>query len=204
MTSNLHLLSGTGVANMGDLTHSRRRFMSRTGGLSAVAVALLAGKDALAQGMQADMSKDVGILNVALGLEHEAINAYQLGAGSGLLQKPVLDIAVQFQGHHKSHRDALIATIQKMGGTPVMEKKLDEYAKALKADTLKNQTDVLDLAARLELGATNAYLGVIPAFGSKDLAKVAARLAADETMHYTILTNALGRPLPAGALSFGA
>lgn len=183
---------------------SRRAFMGRTGTLSAVAVAMLAGKDALAQGMSGDMSKDVGILNVALGLEHEAINAYQLGAGSGLLQKPVLDIAVQFQSHHKAHRDALIATIMKMGGTPVMEKKLDDYAKALKADTLKNQGDVLDLAARLELGATNAYLGVIPAFGSKDLAKVAARLAADETMHYTVLTSALGRPLPVGALSFGA
>ena len=183
---------------------SRRGFMGRTGGLSAVAIALLAGKDALAQGMQGDMGKDVGILNVALGLEHEAINAYQLGAGSGLLQKPVLDIAVQFQGHHKAHRDALIATIQKMGGVPVMEKNLGDYASALKADTLRNQGDVLDLAARLELGAINAYLGVIPAFGSKDLAKVAARLAADETLHYTILTNALGRPLPSGALSFGA
>jgi rubrerythrin len=183
---------------------SRRSFLSSTGSLSAVAVAMLAGKDALAQGMTGDPSKDVAILNVALGLEHEAINAYQLGAGSGLLQKPVLDVAVKFQGHHKAHRDALIATIQKMGGTPVAEKKLDEYAKALKADTLKNQGDVLDLAARLELGATNAYLGVIPAFGNKDLSKVAARLAADETMHYTVLTQALGRPLPGGALSFGA
>ena len=183
---------------------SRRGFMGRTGSLSAVAIAMLAGKESLAQGMQGDMGKDVGILNVALGLEHEAINAYQLGAGSGLLQKPVLDIAVQFQGHHKAHRDALIATIQKMGGTPVAEKKLGDYAIALKADTLRNQGDVLDLAARLELGAINAYLGVIPAFGSKDLAKVAARLAADETMHYTILNSALGRPLPAGALSFGA
>ena len=187
-----------------DLPASRRSFMGRTGGLSAVAIALLAGKDALAQGMQADMGKDVGILNVALGLEHEAINAYQLGAGSGLLQKPVLDIAVQFQSHHKAHRDALIATIQKMGGVPVMEKKLGDYATALKADTLRNQGDVLDLAARLELGAINAYLGVIPAFGSKDLAKVAARLAADETLHYTVLTSALGRPLPSGALTFGA
>ena len=186
------------------LAASRRAFMGRTGTLSAVAVALLAGKDVLAQGMAGDMSKDVSILNVALGLEHEAINAYQLGAGSGLLQKPVLDIAVQFQGHHKAHRDALMATIQKMGGMPVAEKKLEDYAKALKADTLRNQGDVLDLAARLELGAINAYLGVIPVFGSKDLAKVAARLAADETMHYTVLTNALGRPLPAGALSFGA
>jgi Ferritin-like domain len=183
---------------------SRRSFMGSAGMLSAGAVALLAGKDALAQAMGGDMSKDAAILNVALGLEHEAINAYQLGALSGLLQKPVLDIAVSFQSHHKGHRDALIATIQKMGGTPVAEKKIDEYAKALKADNLKNQGDVLDLAARLELGAINAYLGVIPAFGSKDLAKIAGRLAADETMHYSILTNALGRPLPVGALTFGA
>lgn len=183
---------------------SRRSFMRRSGGLSAVAVALLAGKDAMAQGMGGDMAKDVSILNVALGLEHEAINAYQLGAGSGLLQKGVLDVAVSFQGHHKAHRDALIATIHKLGGTPVAEKKLDDYAKALKADTLRNQADVLDLAARLELGAVNAYLGVIPSLGNKDLAKVAARLAADETMHFTVLTNALGRPLPAGALSYGA
>ncbi len=181
---------------------SRRVFTGAT--LSAVAVALLAGKDALAQGASGDMAKDVAILNVALGLEHEAIGAYQLGAGSGLLQKPVLDVAVAFQGHHKAHRDALIATIQKMGGTPVPEKKLEDYAKALKADTLKSQADVLSLAAGLELGATNAYLGVIPGLMSKDLAKVAARLAADETMHYTVLTQALGRSLPSGALSFGA
>lgn len=183
---------------------SRRSFMRRGGALSAVAVALLAGKDALAQGMSADVSKDVSILNVALGLEHEAINAYQLGAGSGLLQKGVLDVAVSFQGHHKAHRDALIATIQKLGGKPVEEKKLDDYAKALNAGALKNQADVLDLAARLELGATNAYLGVIPSFKDTALAKVAARLAADETMHWSILANALGRPLPAMALSFGA
>jgi rubrerythrin len=183
---------------------SRRGFIRGGSALSAVAVALLAGKDVMAQGMKGDTSKDVDILNVALGLEHEAINAYQLGAGSGLLQKPVLDVAVQFQGHHKTHRDALVATIQKLGGKPVAEMKLDEYAKALNAGALKSQGDVLDLAARLELGATNAYLSVIPALGDRELAKVAARLAVDETMHYTVLTSALGRSLPPGALSFGA
>ena len=183
---------------------SRRGFLRTGGTLSAVALSMLAGREALAQGMKADAGKDVEILNIALGLEHEAINAYQLGAGSGLLQKPVLDVAVQFQGHHKVHRDALAATIQKLGGTPVAEKKLDDYAKALNAAALKNQGDVLDLAARLELGATNAYLSVIPALNDRELAKVAARLAADETMHFTVLTSALGRPLPAGALSFGA
>ena len=100
---------------------SRRGFLGTTGTLSAVAVAMLAGNEALAQGMGNDPAKDVSILNVALGLEHEAINAYQLGAGSGLLQKPVMDVALLFQSHHKAHRDALIATIQKLGGKPVAE-----------------------------------------------------------------------------------
>lgn len=185
----------------------RRSFLALTGqaSLSAAAVGLLAGQSGLASAQSSSaMAADVGILNVALGLEHEAINAYQLGAGSGLLQKPVLEIAVQFQSHHKAHRDALIATIQKMGGQPVGEKSLDEYAKALDAASLKNQADVLGLAAKLELGAINAYLGVIPAFKETKLAQVAGRLAADETLHWTVLSQALGRSLPATALSFGA
>jgi hypothetical protein len=113
-------------------------------------------------------------------------------------------VAVAFQSHHKAHRDALIATIQKMGGTPVAEKKLDEYAAALGASSLKSQADVLTLAAKLELGAVNAYLGVIPSLKDNKLGQVAARLAADETMHWTVLSQAIGRALPAGALSFGA
>ena len=79
-----------------------------------------------------------------------------------------------------------------------------DYATALGAGGLKSQGDVLTLAARLELGAVNAYLGVIPSLGDKDLAKVAARLAADETMHWSLLANALGKPVPMAALSFGA
>jgi Ferritin-like domain len=186
---------------------SRRSFLSKSAGgamLSVAAIGLLAGNSKLAHAQSGDAGKDVGILNVALGLEHEAINAYQLGAQSGLLQKPVLDVAVLFQSHHKAHRDALVSTIQKMGGRAVAEKSIAEYATALKADTLKSQADVLALAARLELGAANAYLGVIPAFADKNLAQISGRLAADETAHWTQLNAALGRPFPANALSFDA
>ena len=185
---------------------SRRTFMGRSSGLmlSGAAVAMLAGNSRLALAAGGDMSSDVGILNVALGLEHEAIAAYQLGAESALLQKPVLETAVLFQSHHKGHRDALAATIEKMGGKPVATKSNADYATALGAGGLKNQADVLTLAARLEMGAANAYIGVIPAFASHDLAKIAARLAADETMHWTLLSNALGKPVPVAALSFGA
>lgn len=185
---------------MKEMILDRRGFVRSSAMLSAGAVALLAGAPVRAK---VDAASDVRILNVALGLEHEAINAYQLGAQSGLLQKPVLDTAVKFQSDHKAHRDALVATIRKLGGVPVEEKKLDEYARALRADTLKSQGDVLELAARLELGAINAYLGVIPSFKDAQLAKVAGRLAADETMHWTVLNQALGRLLP-GPLSFGA
>jgi rubrerythrin len=184
----------------------RRNFLGHASGvlLSASAVALMYGCESMAQTSNKTEAQDVQILNTALGLEHEGINAYQLGAESGLLEEGVLAIAVQFQSDHKVHRDMLVATIQKLGGKPVAELKIGDYAKALKADTLKSQADVLSLAAKLELGAINAYLGVIPSFKSGDLAKVAGRLAADETLHWTVLTQALGRPLPTKAPFFGA
>jgi hypothetical protein len=186
---------------------SRRALLADAGRLtlSAGAIALLAGNDALANTAGADASKDTGILNIALALEHEAIAAYQIGAESGLLAKEVLPVAVLFQSHHKAHRDALAATVRKLGGTPAAEQTMDAYVKSSKLNVaaIKSQGDVLALAQRLELGAANAYLGVIPAFGDRELAKIAGRLAADETMHYTALTQALGGKLPSGALSFG-
>ncbi len=189
-----------------DILNMPRRRFAGTGALtlSAGVIAMLGGSPGLARASSMDPAKDVGILNVALGLEHEAIGAYQLGAESGLLSKGVLDVAVLFQSHHKAHRDALVATIRQLGGTPVAERTSAEVARAIKADTLRSQADVLEAAARLEMGAANAYIGVIPAFTDSALAKVAARLAADETMHWTALAGALGKALPMNALSFGA
>ena len=186
--------------------NTERRALLRSAGtigLSAAAIAVMGGCESMAASNSA-IAEDVEILNVALGLEHEAINAYQLGAESGLLEKPVLNTAVLFQSHHKAHRDALVATIKKLGGMPVAEKSMKDYAAALNAGSLKSQGDVLALAARLEKGAANAYLGVIPSFSDKGLSQVSARLAADETMHWTVLASALGQPLPDKALSFGA
>lgn len=192
----------------------RRRFLRNTSAvtLSATAIALLGGCESMAA-RQDDMSGmangdaaagDIDILNVALGLEHEAISAYQLGAESGLLKQGVLDVAVLFQSQHQEHRDTLAATIGKLGGSPVEAKMQSDYAQALKAGTLQSQSDVLMLALRLEKGAANAYLGVIPSFSDDALARVAGRIAADEAMHWTVLSQALGRPLPQNALSFGA
>ena len=182
-----------------------RRTALKTGGmglLSVAAIGILAGEPAMAKAAAAS-SADADILNVALGLEHEAIAAYQIGAESGLLQKPVLDAALLFQSHHKAHRDALIAAIGKLGGTAVAAKSTQDYITALNVAAVKSQTDILRLAQKLERGAANAYIGVIPSFSNVAFAQVSARLAADETMHWTVLTQVLGDALPAQALSFG-
>ncbi|MDB5799447.1 MAG: hypothetical protein JWL63_386 [Rhodocyclales bacterium] len=174
---------------------ARRLFLGRSGGLvlSGAAVALLCGNDALAATTGGGKMEDVSILNTALGAELEAIAAYQLGAESGLLQKPVLGIAVSFQGHHKEHAAVLAKTIEKLGGKAVSAK--DKYN--FPVDQLKTQADVLRFAARLEQGAVSAYLGAVPLFGNRDLAKAAASILGDEAMHWAILRQALGEvPVP--------
>ena len=183
------------VTRAGIATHLDRRQLFRSAGgatLSAAAIAILGGCMTTANATMASAA-DVDILNVALGLEHEAINAYQLGAESKLLQKPVLDLAVTFQGHHKEHADLLAKTVEKLGGKPVAAKANYNFP----ADQLKSQADVLKFAARLEQGAVSAYLGAVPLFGSRDLSKAAASILGDEAMHWAVLRQALGEaPVP--------
>ena len=182
---------------------SRRGFFSGLGKvtLSTTAIALLAGQDRLSFISSANaetMNNDVVILNAALGAEQEAIAAYQLGATSGLLQKPLLDLAVQFQGHHKEHAAALAATVTKLGGTPVEAPKSYSFP----TQKLKSQADVLAFAAELEKGAVSAYLGAVPILTDRDLAKVAASILGDEAMHWAVLRHALGQnPVPTAFLS---
>jgi hypothetical protein len=176
-----------------------------TGGaktLSAAGVIALLGLPGAALAA-ANPSQDVALLNAALALEHEGIAAYQLGAESKLLAPPVLAIAVTFQGHHKQHRDDLIAAVKRLGGAPVGPKALGDYAKELDAAALKDQAGVLKLALRLERGATNAYLGIIPSLAGTDLHTLAARTACDEAFHAAILGQALNEAIPQKAPMFG-
>ena len=182
---------------------NRRSFFSGLGAvtLSATAIALLAGRDGLSLIGAANaetVNNDVAILNAALGAEQEAVAAYQLGATSGLLQKPILDLAVQFQGHHREHAAALAATVKKLGGTPVEVPKSYSFP----TQKLKSQADVLAFAAELEKGAVSAYLGAVPILTDRDLAKVAASILGDEAMHWAVLRQALGQnPVPTAFLS---
>jgi rubrerythrin len=181
---------------------SRRRFISRAGALtfSGVAVAMLGGRSAaLAAGTSdAAIQQDIRILNTAIAAEHEAVAAYQVGAESGLLEQPVLKVAVTFQGHHKEHVDALAKAVRSLGGDAAGPLQAYDFP----VHKLKNQTDVLQFAAGLERGAVSAYAGAIPVFDNRDLSAAAASILADEAMHWAVLRNALGLdPVPGAFFS---
>lgn len=185
----------------GEIINQGRRSFFRTTGkttLSAGAVLMLAGCGSSQVAHAASAEADANILNSALGAEQEAIAAYQVGAESGLLSKPVLDLAVQFQGHHKEHADVLAKTVRDLGGSPV--EPLARYD--FPTDQLKSEADVLRFAAGLEKGAVSAYLGAVPLFEERELAKAAASILGDEAMHWAVLRSALGEnPVPVAFVS---
>lgn len=181
--------------NMPTPAAARRIFLGRSGGLvlSGAAIALLAGNEALAAKSGGAQAGDVKILNGAIAAELEAIAAYQLGAESKLLTKPVLDLALAFQGHHKAHVGVLVATVEKLGGKPAQAKSPYNFP----VEKLKAEIDVIRFAAQLEQGAVSAYVAAVPLFGNRDLARAAATILGDEAMHWAILRQAMGEvPVP--------
>lgn len=190
-----------------DTTALARTLLSRraalkiasAGSLSVPALALLGGRDRIALAAGQDVTEeDISVLNTALSAEYEAIAAYGFGVESDLLRPASRDLAVAFQGHHREHADALAATIARMGGTP--GKPASEYAFGVEG--ISNEADVLSFAASLEKGAVSAYLGAIPLFADRELAKVAGSILGDEAMHWAVLRYALGQaPVPGAFVS---
>ena len=132
--------------------------------------------------------QDVDMLNVALGLEHEAIFAYALAGKSGLLSQKAAEVGLEFQQSHEGHRDLLTKIIREKGGRAVLP--AEKYSWDA---PLKDEKDVLVLAFQLEVGAARAYLSVVPKFNDRALSEGAARIMSDEVLHAAVLRSVLGR-----------
>ncbi len=184
---------------------ARRSFLGKSFGgvLSAAAVALLSGSSAAravaaAEGQMTE--GDVQILKTALAAERQAVAAYGVGGGSGLLKPGTLKVAQTFAGHHREHGAALIKAIHDLGGSVADEPSEASYR--FPVETLKTEADVLTFAAGLERGAISAYVGAIPLFKNSALASAAASILADEAMHWAVLRSALGLdPVPGAFFS---
>lgn len=167
-----------------------RRKLLRLGGLAAAIEVAHLPRDGFAEPPQkVEFADDLAILNVALGLEHQAVAAYQAGAESKLLSGQVLDIVVNFQSDHKRHRDALIRLIKQYGGTPVGPKTSYDFG------TIKTAEDILKLAHTLEQGAVDAYLANAYKLKSSAILDAAVPIVLDEVRHATVFKLALGMPV---------
>ena len=146
---------------------------------------------------------DVDILNVALGLEWEGINYTTLGVQSGLAEAGARHrgaLPGRSTRSTPTRWPARSARGRQAGRAEIAQR----LPRALKADTLKSLCRRPQPRRAPELGATTPYFWRDSRVKSPALAQVAARLAADEVMHWTILNSALGRLLPAGGMPFGA
>jgi hypothetical protein len=186
---------------MSNQLHRRSFLGNSVQALSATAIALLSGRETLAAGAKdkpESLNADVNILNSALAAEYQAVAAYGVGAGSGLLKGSVLSLAQTFSGHHQQHAEVLRNAVSRLGGKPAVALAQYDFPVA----TLKTQNDVLRFAAGLEKGAVSAYLGAVPLFADRELAKAAASILGDEAMHWAVLRQALGEePVPAAFVS---
>ena len=171
---------------------ARRGFLATAVTLSGAAVALLAGRPGLVRAAEAG-SADAAILKTALGAEYNAIAAYGVGIDSGLLGAGAKKLAATFRDHHRAHADALAGAMRALKLEPIQPLAKYEFP----VEQLKQEADVLAFAAGLERGAMSAYVGAIPLFGDRELARAAASILADEAMHWAVLRNALGQePVP--------
>jgi Ferritin-like domain len=160
-----------------------RRQVLKVGGIS-VAVGALGPALPAAAGIR--FAGDLAILNVALGLEHQAIAAYDAGAKSKLLSADQLKIAVSFQTDHKRHRDVLVGYIRRFGGTPVDPKPNYDFG------TITSATDIVKLAQRLEDGAEAAYLANAGKLENREILNAAVPILEDEVRHNTVFKQLLG------------
>ena len=170
-------------------TVSRRQVL-RAGGLS-VAAGVMASAMPAAAVKEPRYAGDLAILNVALGLEHQAIAAYDAGAKSKLLSADQLKLAVSFQNDHKRHRDALMSYIKRFGGTAVAPKPTYDFG------TITSATDIVKLAQSLEDGAMNAYLANAGNLTNREILNAAVPILEDEARHNTVFKQLLGMDVTA-------
>jgi len=160
-----------------------RRQLLKVGGASAAIATFTAGSALPTEAEK--YAGDVAILNVALGLEHQAIAAYDAGAQSKLLSPDQLKIALSFQNDHKRHREALTKYIRRFGGTPVEPKSNYDFG------AIASAADVVKLAQRLEEGAEGAYLANAGKLENREILNAAVPILEDEVRHNTVFKQLL-------------
>lgn len=170
---------------------SRRNLLRGAFAASAGAVALSAlggaaftpGASAAAAAAAGPLDSDLDILNYALTLEHLESAAYKAALGMGVLSGRALTYFQAFGAHEAAHVDAVAATIQKLGGTPVAPAQYDF------SSVPTDMAGVVKFFQGVEAVGASAYLGAAPSIQNFDVLEAALSIHAVEAEHTSALAD---------------
>ncbi|MBA2256698.1 MAG: ferritin-like domain-containing protein [Thermoleophilaceae bacterium] len=199
---------GSALRKLAEDDSSRKKFLKMVGGAgaaSAFAVLLAAcgedeetttsgGGDTTAEDDSAGASKDLDILNYALTLEFLEAKFYQDVLNSDVKppSQAIAETITTFGEHEQEHVDAITATIEMMGGTPV------EDPNGNFESVLKDAETILATAARVENVGAAAYLNEAADIQSPEVLAAALSIHTVEARHAAALNDVAGLDFTGG------
>ncbi len=164
---------------------SRRGFFKGpvVAGAGALAVGALGGGFGAMAVAAGPLDSDLEILNYALTLEHLEAAAYRAVNGSGALTGRAATYFQSFGQHEAEHVAAIVATIQKLGGTPV------QPAQYNFSSVPKDQAGIVAFFQNVESVGASAYLGAGPSIKNPDILEAALSIHAVEAEHASALAD---------------
>lgn len=131
------------------------------------------------------LDSDLEILNYALTLEYLETDAYAAINKMGVLTGRARTYFEAFGAHEAAHVDALVATIQKLGGTPVRRPAGGFNFSSVPMDP----AGVVKFFQEVEAVGVSAYLGAAPSIRNFDILEAALTIHAVEAEHAAALAD---------------
>jgi len=164
---------------------SRRGFFkgSVVAGAGALALGALGGGLGTLSVAAGPLDSDLEILNYALTLEHLEAAAYKAVNSLGILTGRAATYFTSFGQHEADHVNAVTATIQKLGGTPVQPQQYNF------SSVPKDQAGIVQFFQNVESVGASAYLGAAPSIKNVDVLEAALSIHAVEAEHTSALAD---------------
>ncbi len=138
---------------------------------------------AAAQRAADPLSSDLDILNYALTLEYLEAAAYKAINDAGVLSGRAAMYFKWFGAHEQEHVDALVATIPKLGGTPVQSPMFNF------SSVPTDPTEIVKFFQQVEAVGISAYLGAATSIKNLDVLEAALSIHAVEAEHAAALAD---------------
>lgn len=167
-------------------TRLTRRGLFRGAAAAGAGAALLTafgGTFAAPSAGAAPLDSDLDILNYALTLEYLEAAAYKAVNDMGVLTGRAATYFREFGRHEQEHVDALLATIPKLGGTPVARPAFNFSSVPTSA------TEIVKFFQQVEAVGVSAYLGAAPSVKNFDVLEAALAIHAVEAEHAAALAD---------------